>query len=184
MQASAIREAICRFVPDNKMDSYLIKAAVFIILFHLNGELFVILNRRSNSVGTHKGEICFPGGKMEKDDPDLMHTALRELREEMGILPGEIEVFGSISSVQTNTGFDITPFVGYISYPYHCEINKDEVESVIEFPINRVFDENFERSPAYESEYPVFEYNTHVVFGATARILSDFYDLIIETRLN
>ena len=115
MQASAIRDAICGFAPASSVDSSLIKAAVFIILFHLNDELFVILNRRSNSVGTHKGEICFPGGKMEKDDPDLMHTALRELREEMGILPGEIEVFGSISSVQTNTGFDITPFVGYIS---------------------------------------------------------------------
>ena len=184
MQASAIREAIYRFVPDSKVDSYLIKAAVFIILFHLNGELFVILTRRSNTVGTHKGEICFPGGKMEKDDPDLMHTALRELREEMGILPGEVEVFGSINSVQTNTGFDITPYVGYISYPYHCEINKDEVESVIEFPINRVFDENFKHSPASEGEYPVFEYDAHVVFGATARILSDFYNLIVETRLN
>ena len=184
MQASAIREAICRFVPDSKVDSYLIKAAVFIILFHLNGELFVILTRRSNTVGTHKGEICFPGGKMEKDDPDLMHTALRELREEMGILPGEVEVFGSINSVQTNTGFDITPYVGYISYPYHCEINKDEVESVIEFPINRVFDENFKHSLASEGEYPVFEYDAHVVFGATARILSDFYNLIVETRLN
>ena len=102
----------------------------------------------------------------------------------MGISQGQVEVFGSISSVQTNTGFDITPFVGYISYPYHCEINKDEVESVIEFPINGVFDENFKRSPASESEYPVFEYNEHVVFGATARILSDFYDLIFETRLN
>ena len=184
MQVRSIREAIRPFTPESDVNSDLIKAAVFIIMFHLNDELFVILNRRSDTVGSHKVEICFPGGKMEKDDPDLMHTALRELREEMGILPGEVEVFGSISSVQTNTGFDITPFVGYISYPYHCEINKDEVESVIEFPINRVFDENFKRSAASESEYPVFEYNAHVVFGATARILSDFYDLIVETRLN
>ena len=184
MQASAIRDAICRFAPASNVDSNLIKAAVFIILFHLNDELFVILNRRSDTVGSHKGEICFPGGKMDENDPDLMFTALRELREEMGISQGQVEVFGSISSVQTNTGFDITPFVGYISYPYQCEVNKDEVESIIEFPINSMSTENFTHPFQSESGYPVFEYNGDVVFGATARILSDFYNLIVDPRDN
>ena len=184
MQVRFIREAIRQFAPESSVNSNLIEAAVFIILFHLNDELFVILNRRSDTVGNHKGEICFPGGKMDEDDPDLMYTALRELREEMGISQGQVEVFGSISSVQTNTGFDITPFVGYISYPYQCEVNKDEVESIIEFPINSMSTENLKHSSQSESEYPVFEYDGDVVFGATARILSDFYNLIVDPRDN
>ena len=173
-----------QFAPEISVNSNLIKAAVFIIMFHLNGELFVILNRRSDTVGSHKGEICFPGGKMDEDDPDLMYTAFRELREEMGISQGQVEVFGSISSVETNTGFDITPFVGYISYPYQCEVNKDEVESIIEFPINSMSTENFKHPSQSESGYPVFEYDGDVVFGATARILSDFYNLIVDPRDN
>ena len=184
MQVRSIREAIRQFTPESDVNSDLIKAAVFIIMFHQNDELFVILNRRSDTVGSHKGEICFPGGKMDENDPDLMFTALRELREEMGISQGQVEVFGSISSVQTNTGFDITPFVGYISYPYQCEVNKDEVESIIEFPINSMSTENFKHPFQSESGYPVFEYDGDVVFGATARILSDFYNLIVDPRDN
>ena len=121
---------------------------------------------------------------MDENYPDLMFTALRELKEEMGISQGQVEVFGSISSVQTNTGFDITPFVGYISYPYQCEVNKDEVESIIEFPINSMSTENFKHPFQSESGYPVFEYNGDVVFGATARILSDFYNLIVDPSDN
>ena len=184
MLVGIIREAVERFVPENNLTPDLISAAVMILVFRLDDELFVILNRRADTVEHHKGEVCFPGGTMDRGDPDLLFTALRELKEEMGISSNEVEVFGSIGSVQTNTGFNITPYVGFIRYPYQCELNKDEVESIIEFPIKSMSTGKFDRPSVSENRYPVFEYDGNIVFGATARILSDFYNLIVQPSEN
>tara|TARA_Y100001934_G_C12321305_1_gene760196 strand:- start:347 stop:904 length:558 start_codon:yes stop_codon:yes gene_type:complete len=178
MKVQAVREIIGKFVPDGGVRADLTSAAVMITIFVVSEELFVILNRRTRTLPRHKGEVCFPGGTMDCNDPDLKYTALRELNEEMGISPNEVEVFGSIGNVQTNTGFDITPFVGFINYPYTYEVNEDEVESIIEFPIENIFGDQCERSLISDNEYPVFEFDGDIVFGATARILSDFCNLI------
>ena len=116
-----------------------VEAGVMVILFEKDGEYWLILNRRSRKVEHHKGEICFPGGRKDNKDKDLTETALRETREEMGIAGQNISILGILNKTETTTGYLITPTVGLISYPYQYDIQNDEVEDVIEFPLSALF---------------------------------------------
>ena len=103
-------------------------AGVMVLLFQREEEYTVILNRRTRTVGHHKGEISFPGGRMEAGDEGLLDTALRETFEEMGISREKIQVLGRIDDMQTKTGYMIRPFVGVIDYPYNYKLSNEEVE--------------------------------------------------------
>ncbi len=169
------------------MDSMNLKpAGVMVLLFEREGEHTVILNRRTNIVDHHKGEISFPGGRMESDDEGLLDTALRETFEEMGIKKEYITVLGSIDDTQTKTGYMIRPFVGIIDYPYSYTLSKYEVEEVLEMPLFGLFRSEYQRDEIHliqknEVKSPVYVFDGNVVFGATARILENLADIIAST---
>ena len=154
-----------------------------LLLFHKDGEYHVLLNKRTNSVAHHKGEISFPGGAKEIEDGNLLETALRETHEEMGILPKDVEVLGQLDDVATRSGFTISTFVGTIPYPYDYTVSNSEVAEVLEVPLFafmkqeaireevRVVDGQLEKTLA-------FAYQLHLIYGATARILKQFMDLL------
>ena len=162
-----------------------VQAGVMVILFDRDGEYWVILNRRTQEVEHHKGEICFPGGRRDSADKDLTATALRETWEEMGILAENISILGVLDETETTTGYLITPTVGLISYPYQYDIQNDEVKDVIEIPLSVLFREDCRR---YEAKLlkdqvvtqPAYQYCGNVIFGATARILENLA-LLIDT---
>ena len=106
-------------------------AGVLLILFERDGEHWIILNKRTQKVEHHKGEICFPGGRKDILDKDLTETALRETWEEMGVQPNDVSVLGVLETTQTTTGYEITPTVAWISHPYQFDIENDEVEEII-----------------------------------------------------
>jgi len=165
-----------------------ILAGVLVLLFDRDGEYWVILNRRTQKVEHHKGEICFPGGRKDSLDKDLTETALRETWEEMGIAPGSVSVLGVLDKTETTTGYEITPTVGLISYPYQFNTHNDEVEAVIEMPLSALFLNDTRRDEAklIEGEVimqPAFHYENNMIFGATARILSNFACLIDSRNL-
>ena len=165
-----------------------IPAGVLVLLFDRDGEYWVILNRRTQKVEHHKGEICFPGGRKDSLDKDLTETALRETWEEMGIDPRCVSVLGALGKTETTTGYEITPTVGLISYPYQFNIQNDEVEEVIEMPLSGLFLEDTRRDEAklLEGEVimqPAYLYENNMIFGATARILSNFACLIDSRNL-
>ena len=165
-----------------------IPAGVLVLLFDKNGEYWVILNKRTQKVEHHKGEICFPGGRKDRLDKDLTETALRETWEEMGISPGSISVLGVLGKTETTTGYQITPTVGLISYPYQFNIQNDEVEEIIEMPLSTLFSDDSKRDEAkiLEGEVimqPAFHYEDNMIFGATARILNSFACLIDSRNL-
>tara|TARA_B100000586_G_scaffold112405_1_gene80952 strand:- start:1470 stop:2054 length:585 start_codon:yes stop_codon:yes gene_type:complete len=165
-----------------------IAAGVLVLLFDKNGEYWVILNKRTQKVEHHKGEICFPGGRKDRLDKDLTETALRETWEEMGISPGSISVLGVLGKTETTTGYQITPTVGLISYPYQFNIQNDEVEEIIEMPLSTLFSDDSKRDEAkiLEGEVimqPAFHYEDNMIFGATARILNSFACLIDSRNL-
>ena len=165
-----------------------IPAGVLVLLFDRDGEYWVILNKRTQKVEHHKGEICFPGGRKDRLDKDLTETALRETWEEMGIAPGSVSVLGVLDKTETTTGYEITPTVGLISYPYQFNIHNDEVEEVIEMPLSCLFLKDTRRYEAklLEGEVivqPAFHYENNMIFGATARILSNFACLIDSRNL-
>ena len=126
-------------------DADLTLAGVMVLLFQREEEYTVILNRRTRMVEHHKGEISFPGGRMEAGDEGLLDTALRETFEEMGISREKIQVLGRIDDMKTKTGYMIRPFVGVIDYPYNYKLSNEEVEEVLELPVAGLFSPECQR---------------------------------------
>ena len=166
----------------------LVRAAVLIPLFKKNGEYHVLLTRRTDKVGTHKGQISFPGGKRDEGE-DLLSTALREAKEEMGIAEKDVRILGELDDMCTfSSDFCIAPFVGLIPYPYSFQINRYEIEEIIEVPLSLFLDEakfreelrsrNGELVPVY-----FYQHNEHTIWGATARILKQLMDLLSREDL-
>ncbi len=154
-------------------------AAVLLTLYSADDDFFVVLQKRSQHVEHHKGEMSFPGGMADPGDDSLLHTALREAHEEMGIEPDDVDVIGRLDDSPTITGFMISTYVGVVPHPYPFVPSSMEVAEVLSVPLSHL------RKPgAFRVEthldgdafrtMPVFVYDGHVIFGATARILDQF----------
>lgn len=160
------------------------QAAVLLALLPYAGDPRVVLTVRSHAVEHHKGEISFPGGGADPDDPDLRFTALREAQEEVGIDPAHVRVLGALSPLITITGFHVTPFVGAIDRaPYRFTPNPNEVAEVLEVPLRHLIDpRNRDTREAEREGRPVrlyaFRWEEHLIWGATGRMLAGFLDLI------
>ena len=157
-------------------------AAVLLPLYHVNGEMCVVLQKRSEMVEHHKGEISFPGGMVDAADSSLLDTALREAKEEMGIDPADVEALGRLDDTPTISGFMISTFVGAIPSPYEFTPSSVEVAQVLTVPLSALYDADARRSEARLKgddirAMPVFVHEGHVIFGATARILEQFLEL-------
>ena len=165
-------------------------AAVLVPLFKIDGRCHVLLTKRSDAVEHHKGEISFPGGKLDPDDPDLLSCALRETEEEVGIAPIDVRIIGELDDFYTvATGYVVAPFVGLIPYPYEFFPSKREIAGLLTVPLEVFFE------PSYKSEdtwvihgqtVPMVSYHWegHVIWGATARILKHFAELIEQWWLD
>lgn len=159
-------------------------AAVLVPLQYHNGDWHVIFNVRSQQVGSHQGEIAFPGGKLEDSDPDMLACALRETWEEMGIRPSDVDVLGSLDTVLTRTNYLVWPTVGTLPHPYEFNVNEGEVEEVIEIPLTRLVDDSAVRHEARLAsdglllERVAYAHGEHLVFGATAWILVQLVELV------
>jgi 8-oxo-dGTP pyrophosphatase MutT (NUDIX family) len=92
-------------------------AAVLLLLYLKDGEYCVLLNKRTDRVEHHKGEISFPGGVRDESDFTLLETALRETQEEMGIAPRHVELLGELDDTPTSTSFLITPSLALSHIP-------------------------------------------------------------------
>ena len=99
------------------------QAAVLIPLFLKDQKIHILLTKRTESVRTHKGQIAFPGGARDADDPDLQSTALRETEEEIGIPFTSVEILAETNPMVTPTQFHVTPFIGIVPYPFELKIN-------------------------------------------------------------
>lgn len=151
-------------------------SAVLLPLFQKNFEDHLLFTVRNHQVKHHKGEICFPGGVYDKSDQDLLKTALRETEEEMGIQQKDIHVLGELEELITPTYYRISPFVGRIPYPYSFQVNKQEVEEVIEIPLSYFMDETrvkFDQVTFFGKEFkrPSYQWNHHLIWGATAMMV-------------
>ena len=158
-------------------------AAVMVLLYPKDGEYCVLLNKRSQEVEHHKGEISFPGGATDPEDCSPLDTALRETEEEMGIRRDDITVLGELDEVATRSQFRVRVFAGTIEYPYDFRPSADEIAEVVEFPVAALLDSSSVRVETHWQEgssSTVYSYahDKHLVFGATARILQQFLQLL------
>jgi 8-oxo-dGTP pyrophosphatase MutT (NUDIX family) len=148
---------------------------VLIPLICLRDEWHILYTRRTEQVPHHKGQVAFPGGAYESQDPDLAHTALRESCEEIGLQPEDVRILGQLAGMQTVSNFVIAPFVGRIMRPFHVMLSRHEVSKVFTIPMTWLADPvHREMRPYQSSDGRVFDviyyesYDGEILWGATA----------------
>lgn len=151
------------------------KAAVMITLFDQGDEAHLLLTKRASHLPSHPGQISLPGGMHEPDDPTLMHTALRETQEEVGIVADQLRVLGRLGDVNTiASGFLVRPFVAVARRAIAPVPADGEVARIIRVPLREVLTIDAglpERAGIATLRYPL---DGEDVWGATARILRLF----------
>ncbi len=158
-------------------------AAVLLPLYQREGQCHLLFTKRSDQVKYHKGEISFPGGMVDEEDRELIQTALREAREEIGLNEEDVEIIGLLDDIVTVTQFIVTPIVGLFPYPYPFQINQVEIDELIEVPLSFLLQkDSFSEREIFRmgrSEWVyAYQYGNHIIWGATARMLKQFLDLI------
>ncbi len=159
------------------------RAAVLVPLFEKGEACHMIFTKRSDNVRYHKGEISFPGGVFDERDGQLQRTALRESFEEIGLKEDDVQIIGALDDIITTTQFIVTPFVGLFPYPYPFKLSRVEIAELIEVPLSALLEEDCfsEREIIRETGREIvnaYQYGNHVIWGATARILKQFLDLV------
>jgi 8-oxo-dGTP pyrophosphatase MutT (NUDIX family) len=155
-------------------------AAVLVPLFVSGGEPHLVFTKRREDLRRHPGEISFPGGRRDDTDPDLPATALREACEEIGLDPGGVELLGALQPIPTiATGYAVYPFVGVIDHGLEWTLSPREVEVVLEFSVSELR-AGFGRQRLVRRGIPfrtdTYVVGDHLIWGATARMLSDLFD--------
>ncbi len=145
---------------------------------------FVLILRKTYK-GVHSNQVGFPGGRVEVNDRDLEHTALRETEEEVGIPQQEVEVVRGLSRLYIPpSNFWVHPFMGIMKKTPILVPQEDEVEAVLEINLKDFMSDScltkeiLSTSYAKEIEVPAFILSGHVVWGATAMMLSEMKDIL------
>ena len=178
----AVRRALSTRSKFSIQDQSLMPAAVLLLLYPKDGEYCILLNVRTDEVEYHKGEISLPGGGMDRVDRDFRDTALREASEEMGITPGDVTILGELDDVETRSRFGVRVFVGTIPYPYPFKPSAIEVAEILKVPVPALLDPVNVREEARWSEGRVsktrcYAFGDHLIYGATAQIVTQFLEL-------
>ena len=158
------------------------RAGVLLLLYagEEEGELCLVLTRRTDSVANHKGQISLPGGAVDPGDPSTAHTALREACEEIGICGSDVRLLGELTPVYIEpSDFCIQPHIAYLSHRPTFELQPDEVAELLEVPVSHFLGD---RNKAVEDwilheqpmRVPYFDVFGHKVWGATAMVLAEF----------
>lgn len=171
-----------------------VHAAVLMPLVVRGDELTVLLTRRADHLNDHPGQISFPGGRTEADDPTAMATALREAEEEIGLARRFVQVLGTLPHYTTVTHYVVTPVVALVQPGFCLRVDASEVAEVFEVPLTYLM------TPAHHRHHAVVDDGSgrvdgardflsipwnapsvegppkcHFIWGATAAMLRNFY---------
>ena len=145
---------------------------------------FVLILRKTYR-GIHSNQVGFPGGKVEEEDSDLFQTALRETEEEVGIPREEIHFLKELTPIYIPpSNFWVYPFLGLLDSPPILIPQEDEVEKILEIELDEFLSEScltkqkLSTSYAENVEVPAYFLSGHIVWGATAMMLSEIKDLL------
>jgi 8-oxo-dGTP pyrophosphatase MutT (NUDIX family) len=166
---------VVRPPPDTRL------AAVLVPILAARPKPRLVFTRRTDTLSRHAGEISFPGGLADPGE-GLAAAALRESREELGLAPQDVELLGALGPVHTRvTGILIVPFVGFLRRDPRFTPNAGEIAEVLEFPLADLVRVGADRDFEYEGrtfQTYVYELGRTVIWGATARILWSFIELL------
>ena len=159
-------------------------AGVLILLYPHNGALHLPFTRRTQTVATHRGQISWPGGAQEGEEP-LERTALRETWEELGVDPASVAVLGQLTPLHTgSSGFIITPAVGWTPDRPMFQPDPREVAEVLEVPLAALRAPEVEAQEVWDlhgrqTQVPFYRLGPEIrIWGATAMILSEFLAVV------
>lgn len=153
-------------------------SSILIIIHFTDSTPKIILTKRSSNLKYHRDEISFPGGKFQITDSSLLHTALRETKEEIGLYFTPAQIKGSLKAVRTLTSnFTIIPYITFQERIHKPKILSDEVSSILNIEIFDLF-ESLSSNFSYKnfSNSFLFKYDNEIIWGATARILKQLRD--------
>jgi 8-oxo-dGTP pyrophosphatase MutT (NUDIX family) len=158
-------------------------SSVMLALFEENNTLFGCLIKRPKHMKHHASQIALPGGRIEKEE-NPVRTALRETFEEIGILPEDVEILGSLSELYVEVSrFIIHPVIGWMNKKPTFSVNQYEVEKIVLFPLLN-YKDNIEEievdTIVGKMKVPCIKFEDEIIWGATAMILSEFYDILKE----
>lgn len=159
-----------------------LRAAVMVLIYPRQGELFTVFIKRNEYDGPHSGQVSFPGGATEKGDSSIEATALRETREELGITE-EINMLGTLTPLHIPvSNFLVVPVVGWCRTRPSFHPDPAEVQYLIETPVRSLLEPG---STARERirrhgkmiDTPYYKSGKEKIWGATAMMLSEFLQL-------
>lgn len=161
------------------------RAAVMMLFYPKQDETHLVLIVRNSYPGVHSSQIAFPGGKVELFDKNLQETALRETEEEIGVKKHQIEVIRAFTEVYIPpSNFLVSPFLGICDASLEFSLQEDEVAGIIEFPLKDFLNDEIIVTRRLKTSYsvaidvPAFLVKEHIVWGATAMMLSELKDTI------
>ncbi len=166
------------------------QSAVLILLFPEGNSIHTILIQRGKYEGVHSGQIAFPGGQLDESDLDLKQTALRETAEEIGLLPQNISVIGSLTDIYiTPSNFLVRPFVGVMYQKYDFIRDANEVDKIITVDLFALNNKNIRKeklilhSGGNKVKTPYFEIEGLTIWGATAMMISELNEVVAKIKI-
>ncbi len=160
------------------------KSAVLILLYPKNDSTHLVMMVRATDDTVHSGQVSFPGGKVEKNDHTISHTALRETHEEIGVIPESVEIIGKLTKLYIPpSNFDVFPVVGFTKNT-PVFVTNDEVQKILEIDLTTLLNpstcgyEKINHRTGNEFVVPCYYVHGEVVWGATAMILAELLDMI------
>lgn len=164
------------------------ESAVLILFYPSDNQIFLPLILRPEYDGVHGGQMAFPGGRAEKEDENLIRTAMREAQEEIGVRLTDVKVLGQLTKLFIPpSNFYVQPVIGYINHKPEFYPDPREVDKVIEIPLSEITNpEIISRKilnvRGVEVDAPFYNIQEHTVWGATAMMISELLTIIEATK--
>lgn len=159
-------------------------AAVLALLYPMNDRVCCALIRRPSYPGVHGGQIAFPGGQVESEDRDLLHTALREAWEEVGIKAEKVQRPTELTRLYIPPSrYEVVPFLGLSDRRPDFILQTSEVDELIELPLEellkpKVYGEVSVHTTRGLLNVPAYQWRDEIIWGATAMIVAEISDLL------
>jgi 8-oxo-dGTP pyrophosphatase MutT (NUDIX family) len=161
------------------------RPAAVLVPIVLRSSLTVLLTQRSHDMPSHPGQISFPGGKVEPQDPTPLSCALREAQEEIGLDAEHVEPLGYLDSYRTGTGFQITPVVAFVRPGFEPVLDPREVVEIFEVPLAFLMHEANHQKDSREwrgrtRSFYAMPYQGRYIWGATAGMLKNMHQRLLK----
>lgn len=181
LDSMAGQDAMAELIPHSsqpRLGEGLIPSAVLVPLLEGDGDCELLFMRRSMELPDHPGQVSFPGGTADPEDSDLLQTALRESREEVGVEHTAVRVLGALPLQQTLRKFSIQPYLCIWPEADYAPVSLGEVDRVFRVPLSWLLDPATDgralvTHEGMEFDMPAWVWDGEIIWGATRRITLD-----------